>query len=160
MHNIRAAGASLKRGQYRAAPPNAEQQSRFKCVVYACRTQLTIESDRALFKDCIRSIKRGLGPAGLERFFRRVPAWATRGLRLGLRGIFCRRLWTNSCWPLAFVCKREMEMASASGNHLYFRRGDDSSAAARAQTCHGRGAHGTELSMRMRDPHAAAVSRG
>ncbi|CAE7666505.1 rlmN1 [Symbiodinium sp. CCMP2592] len=112
--NIRAIGASLKRGRYRSAAQYYSAAISFQ----ARRLHMPVQPfARAMIKDCIRSIKRGffqlvaLAPFVLEGSEYEAFSWAS--LPAAIDALIVASYW----------CLREIEMAGADGSHLYFRDG-------------------------------------
>eukprot|EP00439_Symbiodinium_sp_Y106_P035487 s3692_g4.t1 len=120
--NIRAVGASLKRGQYRSAAQYYSAAVSFQ----ARRLRLSLPPfAKALIKDCIRSIRRGLGPAALKDSFSLL--MLAPHVRDGSE--FEAFSWgslpaaIDALLVASYFCMREIEMAGSAGDNLYFRDG-------------------------------------
>ena len=120
--NVRAVGASLKRGRYRSS----EQYFSAAASYQLRRLHLTVPSHvKAVIRDCVRSVRRGLGPSELKDSFDLwdlAPAVA-EGTEFQAFSWESLPAAVDAVLVAAYFCMREIEMASASSRHLYFQHG-------------------------------------
>ncbi|CAE6912109.1 unnamed protein product [Symbiodinium sp. CCMP2592] len=118
--NVRAVGASLKRGRYRSS-----EQYFSAAASHQVRRMHTVVPGhiKAMIRDCVRSVRRGLGPSSLKDSF---DLWSLASAVVEGSEF---RAFSWSDLPAAidalivasYFCMREIEMASASSSHLYFQ---------------------------------------
>ncbi|CAE7455635.1 setd6 [Symbiodinium necroappetens] len=122
IQNVRMVGASLKRGGYRsaaqyyAAATSWQQRQLHTPVPQAVRFTI---------RDCVRSIRRGLGPAELKDSF---PVSALAKLVDEASDVYAFDFESPAAAADAmlvgsYYMLREIEMANARSEHLYFKDG-------------------------------------
>ncbi|OLP77802.1 hypothetical protein AK812_SmicGene42098 [Symbiodinium microadriaticum] len=120
--NVRAVAASLKRGRYRSS----EQYFSAAASFQVRRLHLAVPSHvRAIIRDCIRSVHRGLGPSALKDSFdlRALSSAVVEGSEFQAFSWSDLPSAVDALLVAAYFCMREIEMASASSSHLYFQHG-------------------------------------
>ena len=120
--NVRAVAASLKRGRYRSA----EQYFSAAASFQARRLHSSVPPHiRACMRDCIRSIRRGLGPAALKDSFdlRLLASHVEEGSEFEAFSWDSLPAAVDAVLVAAYFCMREIEMAAASSSHLSFQNG-------------------------------------
>ncbi|CAE7815603.1 unnamed protein product [Symbiodinium sp. CCMP2592] len=120
--NVRAVGASLKRGRYRSAAQYYSAAVSFQVRRLHIALQPYI---KALIRDCVRSIKRGLGPSALKDSFDvcLLAPHVQPGTEFEPFSWQDMAAATDALLVASYWCMREIEMAGASSDHLYFRSG-------------------------------------
>ena len=120
--NIRAVGASLKWGRYRSAERYYSAAATFQSRRLHCAVPAHL---RASIRDCIRSIRRGLGPAELKDSFdlMQLGPSVREGSEFQAFSWDCLAAAADAVLVAAYFCMREIEVASASAKHLYFQQG-------------------------------------
>ena len=120
--NVRAVAASLKRGRYRSS----EQYFSAAASFQVRRLHMPVPSHlRAIIRDCIRSVRRGLGPSALKDSFdlREISHAVVEGSEFQAFSWSDLPAAVDALLVAAYFCMREIEMASASSTHLYFQHG-------------------------------------
>ena len=120
--NVRAVAASLKRGRYRSS----EHYFSAAASHQARRLHMTVPPHiRSIIRDCVRSIRRGLGPSALKDSFdlRCLAPSVLEGSEFQAFSWSSLPAAADAWLVAAYFCMREIEMASASSSHLSFQDG-------------------------------------
>ena len=120
--NVRAVAASLKRGRYRSS----EQYFSAAASHQVRRLHMTVPAHvRSIIRDCVRSVRRGLGPAALKDSFdlRCLAPSVVEGSEFQAFSWSTLPAAVDALLVATYFCMREIEMASASSSHLSFQDG-------------------------------------
>ncbi|CAE7460584.1 unnamed protein product [Symbiodinium microadriaticum] len=120
--NVRAVAASLKRGRYRSS----EQYFSAAASHQTRRLHMTVPAHiRSIIRDCVRSIRRGLGPSALKDSFdlRCLAPSVMEGSEFQAVSWSVLPAAVDALLVAAYFCMREIEMASASSSHPSFQDG-------------------------------------